>query len=68
MVSGCEYLIGGEGTVLEDFEGTGQIRIFGEIWKASSPAPLTRNQKVRIVSVQGLILNVNPISIKNEEP
>ena len=68
VVSGSEHLIGAEGTVLEDFEGTGQIRVFGEIWKASSPVPLTRNQKVRIVSVQGLILNVNPISIKNEEP
>ena len=68
VVSGSEHLIGAEGTVLEDFEGTGQIRVFGEIWKATSPVPLTRNQKVRIVSVQGLILNVNPISIKNEEP
>ena len=68
VVSGSEHLIGAEGTVLEDFEGTGQIRVFGEIWKASSPVPLTRNQKVRIVSVQGLILNVNSISIKNEEP
>ena len=68
VVSGSEHLIGAVGTVLEDFEGTGQIRVFGEIWKASSPVPLTRNQKVRIVSVQGLILNVNPISIKNEEP
>ena len=68
VVSGSEHLIGAEGTVLEDFEGTGQIRVFGEIWKASSPVPLTRNQKVRIISVQGLILNVNPISIKNEEP
>ena len=67
-VSGSEHLIGAEGKVLEDFERTGQIRVFGEIWKASSPVPLTRNQKVRIVSVQGLILNVNPISIKNEEP
>ena len=68
VISGNEHLIGAEGTVLEDFEGTGQIRVFGEIWKASSPVPLTWNQKVRIVSVQGLILNVNPISIKNEEP
>ena len=68
VVSGSEHLIGAEGTVLEDFEGTGQIRVFGETWKASSPVPLTRNQKVRIVSVQGLILNVNTISIKNEEP
>ena len=68
VVSGSEHLIGAVGTVLEDFEGTGQIRVFGEIWKASSPVPLTRNQKVRIVSVQGLILNVNSISIKNEEP
>ena len=68
VVSGSEHLIGAEGTVLEDFEGTGQIRVFGEIWKASSPFPLTRNQKVRIVSVQGLMLNINPISIKNEEP
>ena len=68
VVSGSEHLIGAEGKVLEDFEGTGQIRVFGETWKASSPVPLIRNQKVRIVSVQGLILNINPISIKNEEP
>ena len=68
LVSGREYLIGSEATVVADFEGNGHVRILGEIWKASSPVPLVQNQTVIIVSVQGLLLNVNPLNLSNEEP
>ena len=67
VVSGREYLIGSEATVVADFEGNGHVRIRGEIWKASSPVPLVQNQTVIIVSVQGLLLNVNPLNLSNEE-
>ena len=68
VVSGREHLIGAEGTVLVDFEGTGQVRVHGEIWKARSETPLDQDQAVRVVSVNGLVLNVNPLNQQNEEP
>ena len=62
VVSGREHLVGAKGTVLEDFEGNGQVRVHGEIWKACSETPLVQDQAVRVVSVNGLVLNVNPIN------
>ena len=67
VVSGREHLIGAEGKVLEFFEGTGQVRVHGEIWKACSETPLVQDQTVRVVSVNGLVLNVNPKNEQKEE-
>ena len=68
VVSEKGNLIGSEATVVADFEGNGHVRVLGEIWKASSPAPLVQNQTVIIVSVQGLLLHVHPLNEPNEEP
>lgn len=61
VVSGREELIGGIGEVLEDFDGRdGWARVHGETWRIRSPQPLGRGQRVRILRMDGLILEVEP--------
>ncbi|HEX7455424.1 MAG TPA: nodulation protein NfeD [Gallionella sp.] len=59
VVSGREELIGYIGEVLEDFDGKdGWARVHGETWRIKSRQPLGRGQRVRVVRMDGLILEV----------
>lgn len=60
VVSGREELIGSIGEMLEDARGEGLARIHGELWKVRSAAALVRGQKVRVVGIDGLVLEVVP--------
>ncbi|ADE13002.1 NfeD family protein [Sideroxydans lithotrophicus] len=61
VVSGREELIGGSGEVLEDFDGKdGWARLHGESWHIRSKQPLRRGQQIRVVRIDGLILDVEP--------
>ncbi len=60
IVSGREELVGAQGVVLEDFEGEGWARVHGERWRVRSRSPLARDQRVRVVAIQGLTLDVVP--------
>jgi membrane-bound serine protease (ClpP class) len=60
VVSGREDMIGASGEVLEGFEGEGWAQVRGENWRVMSAAPLHRGQKVRVVSIDGLTLRVEP--------
>jgi membrane-bound serine protease (ClpP class) len=61
VVSGREEMIGDSGEVLEDFDGTdGWARVHGETWHIRSNQPLRRGQRVRVVRMDGLILEVEP--------
>ncbi len=60
VVSGLEELLGATGEVIEDFTGKGRIRIHSEIWWAESAVPLRSGDKVRVDSIEGLVLRVHP--------
>jgi membrane-bound serine protease (ClpP class) len=60
VVSGMEELLGATGEVIEDFNGKGRIRIHGEVWWAESAAPLQCGDRVKVDSVEGLVLRVHP--------
>jgi membrane-bound serine protease (ClpP class) len=60
VVSGQEELLGSTGEVIEDFTGKGRIRIHSEIWWAESAVPLHGGDKVRVDSIEGLVLRVHP--------
>lgn len=63
VVSGREDLLGAQGEVLGEFEsGEGWIRVRGERWRARAAAPLAVGQKVRVRSMDGLLLTVEPES------
>ena len=61
VVSGADEMLGSIGQVLEEFEGSGRIHIHGETWQIKSKLPLKRGDQVRVTSIDGLILNVEPI-------
>lgn len=56
--TGSEGLVGQKGVV----EGSGQVRIVGELWKAKSAQPLEPGQEVLVTAVEGLLLSVEPLS------
>jgi membrane-bound serine protease (ClpP class) len=61
VVSGMEELIGGEATVINDFDHNGSVIIHGENWLALSDARLHKGQKVKVTDIQGLTLKVEPL-------
>jgi membrane-bound serine protease (ClpP class) len=67
VTSGQEELVGMNGEVLEDFDGTGQIRVHSEIWRARSAVPLKRGDAIRVEKVDGLTLWVTPVTDTTEE-
>lgn len=58
IVSGREELIGEVGEVVDDFDNEGWIRVHGELWRAKSNVPLHHGQKVNVIAMKGLMLQV----------
>ena len=58
VVSGREYMIGASGEALEDFEGEGWARVRGESWRVRAPGAVRRGERLRVTSMQGLVLTV----------
>ena len=62
VVSGADELLDSVGEVLEDFEESGRIHIHGEEWQVKSKLPFKRGDQVRVTSIDGLILSVEPVT------
>jgi membrane-bound serine protease (ClpP class) len=60
VVSGREELVGSTGEVVKVEGRETWAQVHGELWKVASQAPLAPGQRVRVVSVDGLELNVVP--------
>ena len=61
MVTGDAALLGSQGIAIEDFTGTGVVRVRGELWQAHSTRPVSCGQHVVIKARQGLLLLVEPL-------
>ena len=61
-VSGRGSIIGGIGTAMQDFTGTGKVWLEGEAWAARSQVPVTKGQEVVVTAMEGLVLEVEPAS------
>ena len=59
-ISGAESMLGQVARVSEDFIGRGRVRIGGESWLAQSDTEMKAGQSVRVKSVHGLVLEVEP--------
>ncbi len=62
IVSGQEGLIGCEGIVLSAQDEQIVVRVLGEIWDAKSSLPLNTSDKIKVTKVQGLVLEVEPLT------
>jgi len=62
VVSGAEEMLGAIGEALEDFRGSGRVRVHSEEWQARASAPIARGSRVKVISREGLILTVEPVT------
>ncbi|MCD6165591.1 nodulation protein NfeD [bacterium] len=60
--TGKEGIIGEVGVALTRIYDGGQVKIHGEIWKATAEKPIKKGRKVKVVAVEGLCLKVQPYS------
>ena len=56
--TGKESMIGGRAEVIDDFEGEGRVRAFGEVWQARGEERLEKGDRVEIVGVDGVWVHV----------
>ena len=60
VVSGVEEMIGSPGSVIEWSGEAGQVRVQGEIWRATGAVPLSAGSKIRVTGIEGLTVVVEP--------
>jgi membrane-bound serine protease (ClpP class) len=62
-VTGAEGLVGKQGSVLTAVGPgrAGQVSVHGEIWRATASRLLDKGARVRVVSLDGLTLGVEPV-------
>lgn len=60
-VSGVGSIVGGTGTAMEDFAGSGRVWLEGEAWAAVSEVPVRKNEEVVVRRLDGLTLHVEPL-------
>jgi membrane-bound serine protease (ClpP class) len=61
-VTGQEGLLGRVGTARTAIDGNGKIFIHGEYWDARAKERIAEGAKVRVVGVDGLTLDVEPVA------
>jgi membrane-bound serine protease (ClpP class) len=64
VATGAEQIVGSIGEADQDFTGRGRVRLGSEYWNATSAVPVRAGQKVRVVGMDGLLLNIEPLADK----
>jgi membrane-bound serine protease (ClpP class) len=60
--TGTEQMIGSIGRAVDYFDSEGRVRVHSESWKARTRTPLRKGQPVRVLTRQGLVLTVEPVT------
>jgi membrane-bound serine protease (ClpP class) len=58
VMTGVEQLLHETAVALEDFDTSGLVDIHGETWRAVTRAPIKKGQRLRVLRVDGLTLEV----------
>jgi membrane-bound serine protease (ClpP class) len=61
VTTGGEGLVGEVGEALSDLNPEGRIFVHGESWTARSRAPVNQGRQVRVLSVHGMVLEVEEL-------
>jgi membrane-bound serine protease (ClpP class) len=59
-MTGAEGIVGTRGRALSDCDPDGQVRVKGQIWKATCPAGIAAGEDVVVEASEGLRLKVKP--------
>ena len=60
--TGARGMIGEVGAAKTAINGAGKVFVHGELWNAQAATPIVQGAKVRIQSVDGLTLHVEPVA------
>jgi len=60
VVTGTAGMVGELGVAHTPLAPSGKVFVHGEFWDAESTRPLEAGARVRVVSIEGLILKVEP--------
>lgn len=60
VATGVEQLLHETAIALDDFDTSGLVDIHGETWRAVTRAPIRKGQRLRVLHVDGLTLEVAP--------
>jgi len=60
-VTGREEMLGKQGECLSNEDGRLRVYIHSETWNAHANKPIVPNQQVKVVGMEGLVLEVEPI-------
>ncbi len=59
---GLETLVGRSAVVVRALTPRGQVKLDGEVWEARGPAGIAPGEEVVVIAVEGLVLDVEPVS------
>ena len=68
VVTGIQGLIGDTGIAQTSLTPAGKVFVHGEIWDAVSPTPVSAGQQIVVRRVDGLQLQVEPVSAPQPTP
>ena len=60
QVSGANAMLQEPAEAIEAFEHEGMVRVRGELWRAKSSQPVQAGDRLRILRIDGLLLEVEP--------
>lgn len=58
LVTGDRQLIGEIAVALDNFDGSGQARLHGEVWQVRAAGPVRQGDRLRVLARNGLTLDV----------
>ena len=65
VATGAESMVGEIGVAKTDINNEGRVFVHGEWWNAQSVQPISSGARVRVVGVEGLLLDVAPAERNN---
>ena len=67
-VTGAEGIVGATGQAVTDLSPEGKVKVKGQIWKATSPDGVAAGERVEVVAMEGLRLEVRPAPLPATAP
>ncbi|MCD4689889.1 hypothetical protein K8S17_00340 [bacterium] len=61
VVTGQTGIVGEKGVAVTEVAPAGKVFVHSEYWNAESTSPVQAGSPVRVVSVEGLVLRVEPV-------
>lgn len=65
--TGWEEMLGQQGECISNEEGRLRIYIHSETWNAHANQSIMPNQRVKVVGIEGLVLEVEPVEVSSED-